>query len=93
MKTKITIDLEVTEAQGLALQAMFEYWEHLSNIGASRFVAFYVDGDGDFHPKSKISFSDEITLLTDEMRKIAVVSDDDGNRKYDYDGIDWLLDK
>lgn len=92
-KIKMTVEMEVTEAQALALQAMFEYWTGCGGVGASRKVGFYVDGDGDFQPKCKTSFSRKISTLTPEMSKAAVILDKDGNRVYDYDPIGWMLDR
>ena len=90
-KIKMRIELEVTEPQALTLQAMFEYMQQLSGLGASRYVGFYADGDGDFHPKPEITFDQPVRPLTDEMRTVAIVEDDHGNRKYDYDGLAWYL--
>lgn len=36
-------------------------------MGSSRFVAFYVDGDGNFKPKCKISCPELDIKLTEEM--------------------------
>lgn len=83
--------MEVTAAQALALKAMFEYWSYLGNIGSSRMVSFMVDGDGDFHPNCVITTEKEIPELTDELKKLAVVEDKDGARKYDYDNIAWKI--
>lgn len=92
---KMTVTMEVTQAQALALIAMFEYWNELSSCGGSREVAFYVDGDGNFHPHCKIECSDELESrfehLTDKIRKIAVVRDNDGDRLYDFDPVAWYL--
>lgn len=90
-KIKMKIELEVTEPQALTLQAMFEYMEQLGGMGASRYVAFYADGDGDFRPKPEITFDQPVRPLTDEMRKAAVVEDEHGHRKYDFDPIGWML--
>lgn len=84
---KLTIEMEVTGPQALALKAMFEYWNELSSIGSSREVAFYVDGDGNFHPKCKITSEPKIVKLTDDMRAKAIVADDNGDRVYDFDPI------
>lgn len=83
--------MEVTIPQGLALQAMFEYWNLLSSLGGSRKVGFYADGDGNFHPKCSIKFDGDIPELTDELRQIAIVKDDNGNRIYDFDPIAWKI--
>lgn len=90
-KIKMTVEMNVTKAQGLTLQAMFEHWNRLSIIGSSRHIAFCVDGDGNFHPKCKISFDAEMPELTDELRKIAVVGDADGNKVFDFDPIAWKI--
>jgi hypothetical protein len=90
-KIKMRIELEVTEPQALTLQAMFEYMHQLSGLGGSRYIAFYADGDGDFHPKPEITFDQPVRQLTDEMKKAAIVEDDHGHRKYDYDPIGWML--
>lgn len=54
MKLKIEID-NLTEKQAIAVEQMFNTWEILSRLGSSRYVAFYVDGDGNFHPKILIN--------------------------------------
>ena len=90
-KIKMTIEMEITPAQGLALQAMFEYWNYLSGIGSSRRVAFYVDGDGNFRPECSVKFKGKIPELTDELRGIAVVKEHDGDRIYDFDPIAWKI--
>jgi hypothetical protein len=90
-RTKMIIEMEVTPAQGLALKSMFEYWNKLSNMGSSRQVAFFVDGDGNFHPKCQMRFSDPLPDLTDELKRLAVVEDKNGDRVYDYDPIAWKL--
>lgn len=90
---KMIVQLEVTESQALTLQAMFDYWNWLGSAGASRHVSFYVDGDGNFQPKCEYSFSEKLPELTKEMRKMAVIEDDRGHRKYDFDPIAWYLDK
>ena len=90
-RTKMTIVMEVTESQGLALQAMFEYWNQLASAGGSRKVAFYVDGDGNFKPNCDVKFENMTPKLTDEMRDIAIVEDNDGDRTYDFDPIAWKL--
>jgi hypothetical protein len=90
-RLKMTVEMEVTEPQALALQAMFEYWDRLASIGSSRFVAFMVDGDGNFKPRCKVSFSEPIRELTTEMRAAAVVDEKYGDRKYDFDPIAWMV--
>ena len=88
---KMKVEMEVTIPQALALQAMFEYWNWLGGIGSSRNVAFYCDGDGNFQPHCKVSCDTEIPELTDELRKLAVVEDVDGDRVYDFDPVAWRI--
>jgi len=90
-RIKMTVEMEVTEPQALALQAMFKYWDRLASIGSSRFVGFYVDGDGNFKPKTSISYSTPIRTLTPEMEEAAVVEDEGGDRKYDFDPVAWMV--
>lgn len=47
---KIEIE-NLTESQKLAITDMLAQWQSLSAIGSSRWVNFYADGDGNFHPK------------------------------------------
>lgn len=88
---KLTVEMQVTIPQALALTAMFKYWNTLSSWGASREVGFFVDGDGNFHPKCEVTTDKPIPELTEEMRKAAVVKEWDDNRVYDYDPIAAML--
>ena len=36
------------------LVGMFSQMQYLGNIGSSRMISFYADGDGDFRPKFEI---------------------------------------
>lgn len=92
-KCKMTVVFEVKEAQALALQAMFEYWNKLANWGSSRYVAFYCDGDGDFKPNCQISFDKDVRPLTQEMRDKSVAEKvpGSGEHLYDYDPICWII--
>jgi hypothetical protein len=92
-KLTFTVTMEVTQAQALALKAMFEYWNNLGSAGSSRIVGFYCDGDGNFQPKCTFKSSVELPELTDEMRKVAIIEEDDGDRTYDFDPIGWMLHK
>lgn len=88
-----TVLMKVNISQALALKAMFEYWNQLSNLGSSREVAFYVDGDGNFHPQCEVITDVELPELTDELKKIIIRRDVNGSRLYDYDGVDWHLNE
>ncbi|MCD6434904.1 MAG: hypothetical protein J7L15_00725 [Clostridiales bacterium] len=90
-RIKMTVEMEVTIPQALALQSMFKYWDFLSDVGGSREVAFYVDGDGNFHPKCFVSFDEDIPELTDKLEKLAIRKDNGGNRVYDFDSIAWSI--
>lgn len=88
---KMTVEMDVTIPQALTLQAMFEYWNRLSGIGASRQVVFYADGDGNFHPRCDIKYSEDLPELTDEMREISIIAGENGNHRYDFDPIAWMM--
>lgn len=89
-KIKLTIEMDVTEAQAITLKEMFEYWTRLGNIGSSRTVAFFVDGDGNFQPNCKITTSERIHELPEHVLSKAI-TDVDGDRFYDFDPIAWAL--
>jgi len=102
MSEKITmnIELKVTIPQALALKEMFEKWNYLSGIGSSRHVSFYSDGDGNFHPDAKMTFSEGMPDFTEEQKEIIrqraanendeVVKIEKGN-KFDFDNIAWYI--
>ena len=50
---KIEIE-NLTEEQAIALEDMLATWQWLGSSGASRWTAFYADGDGNFQPKITI---------------------------------------
>ncbi len=92
----MTIQMEVTVPQALTLEAMFEYWNKLGSWGASRYIGFFVDGDGNFKPRARVNMAGEVPELTDHMRQIAVVNGKPGlreadHRQYDFDPIAWLV--
>ncbi|ALM56770.1 hypothetical protein [Staphylococcus equorum] len=53
MKKKFTIEVEMKERWIDCFMSMLNKMEHLGNLGASRDVSIYSDGDGDFRPKFK----------------------------------------
>jgi hypothetical protein len=90
------VKLKATVPQALTLQAFFDQWNSLGNVGSSRFVAFYVDGDGDFHPECAVTVDRQLPELTDELREAGRhegsdvdVADDD--IFYDFDAVAWKL--
>ena len=93
---KMKIEMDVTVPQAVTLREMFNYWNRLAGIGSSRYVAFYVDGDGNFHPHVTMSFSEELPELTKDELGHAVVEPRaydvrEGDRFYDFDPIEWIL--
>ena len=91
-KIEMTVKMQVTPAQALALQAMFRHWNRLASWGSSRMIGFYVDGDGNFKPECKVSYSEPMPFLTEELENAAIVSDDkNGTLEFDFDGIAWKL--
>ncbi len=99
-KIEMTVTLDVTVPQALALQAMFDHWNSLSSMGSSRVVSFYVDGDGNFHTHAKCKFSEEIPELDNHLRDLAELAgegliDTAGSpvASFDYNSIAWTLGK
>ena len=91
-RIEMTVKMQVTPAQALTLQAMFNHWNRLAGWGSSRMIGFFVDGDGNFKPKCEIDFSETLPELTEELTKAAIVSDDgNGTLSFDFDGIAWKL--
>lgn len=88
---KLTVTMDVTAPQAYALMKMFKYWTFCGNAGMSRRVAFYVDGDGNFHPNCEIKTEPLLPVLPEEQAEKCIAADDHGNRLYDFDGIGWSL--
>lgn len=74
MVKKFTIAVEMNERWIPHFMSMLKYMEHLGNIGTSRNVEIFSDGDGDFRPKFKTDIEFEV---------VEPVADNDGNRTYD----------
>lgn len=53
MKKKFIIECEMEERWINQFLSMLNLMEYNSNVGKSRIVSFYSDGDGDFCPKFK----------------------------------------
>ena len=86
----ITITLDnLTEPQAIALIAMLENWETHSKWGSSRWVSFYVDGDGSFHPEIDIDVDGEV-LQSRTLKEVAEHPTDN----FDYDSVTgWFIDR
>jgi hypothetical protein len=95
-RIKMTVSMNVTEPQALALQAMFKCWNSLASMGSSRMVGFYVDGDGNFKPKCEWSFSEPIPELTEDLQEAGLCKQGDkegawSDIAFDFDGMAWKL--
>lgn len=55
--------------------SMLNYMQVLGDVGSSRKVALYADGDGDFRPKFKFNIPD--------VKFVDPVDDEDGDHLYD----------
>jgi hypothetical protein len=94
---KMTIEMDVNREQAITLREMFKYWNRLAGIGSSRYVAFFVDGDGNFHPDIKMEFSEELPKLEEKYLESAIKKNPhgykvyEGDRFYDFDPIGWAL--
>ena len=71
----------------MALEDMLATWHSLGSQGASRWTAFFADGDGNFHPR--------ITVDGQRPKLCDLLSDSDrwrGNEyRVDFDTIAWRL--
>ena len=74
MKKKFTIKVEMEERWVDHFMSMLNRMEHLGNLGASRTVSIYSDGDGDFRPKFKSNI---------EWEKVEPNTSINGNNTYD----------
>jgi hypothetical protein len=71
---KFTITVEMPERWIPHFMSMLKYIQFLGNVGGSRMVSFYADGDGDFRPKFETDIGFE---------KVEPASDNSGDRMYD----------
>jgi len=84
----------LTEAQAIAIEDMLRIWVMLSATGSSRWVAFYADGDGNFHPKILVDGRkpQTTTLGGDPKSRWKRLSDMRGKGYFiDFDAIAWAL--
>lgn len=72
---KFTIECEMNDRWVSTFLSTLKYMETLGNIGSSRQVCIYADGDGDFRPKFKWDES-----LSSNGEPVECV---DGNHTYD----------
>lgn len=95
MNDKVTMTVvlpDLTEAQAIALEAMFRRWRYLGGVGSSRAVSFYADGDGNFRPKPQVSFSRDPypTADEDQREKLRAFAEKSENN-FDFDPVAWAL--
>ena len=62
---KLVIKAEMSERWIPYFFSMLKYMEYLGNIGSSRMVSLFSDGDGDFNPKFEfdIDFDEKSSVL------------------------------
>lgn len=77
----VTFD-HLSEPQAIALMAMFEEWERHGSFGVSRWMGFFVDGDGPFHPKIDIEPSTDI-IESEELKEAAEIN----NNEFDFGAV------
>lgn len=85
-KLKMTVTMEVTKDQALALQAMFEHWNRTATWGNDHSIGFMINGStrDDFYPNCKYDFSEPIIPLNDEEMDMIIHRDDSINYYFDY---------
>lgn len=68
---KLTIEVEMRARWVPYFVDMLTIMEYLGNVGSSRAITFYSDGDGDFRPKFKIDGKpvDTKNIKTEEILK------------------------
>ena len=65
----------ITRGDAQRLHGLLRTMEYLGNIGASRNVNFYCDGDGQFRPKFKVEeayFSNENFVRNGQKRRASI---------------------
>jgi len=90
----VTFD-RLNEPQAIALIAMFNTWEGYGRRGASRWVEFFVDGDGPFHPAIDYDIEGDIFTPDDEVfSDLADAAESAGNNAYDFDAVTgWFISR
>ncbi len=85
---------DVTPPQALALQEMFKFWNQLASLGGSRYVAFYVDGDGNFKPNVRTAIP-EGQVMPDVDASVAKVEPKSHYpldvHYFDFDPVAWSI--
>ena len=85
---KITLE-RISLPQAIALKKILEFMDYLGNIGSSRWVAFYADGDGDFRPDLKeFNYPLPIPETKKDVKEMTGTF-----YGIDFDSIAWELEK
>jgi hypothetical protein len=74
-----TIECTMKERWVPHFLSMLNYMEYLGNVGSSRKVTLYSDGDGDFRPNFKL----EGVPFRQCVKTVEPREDKNGNRLYD----------
>jgi hypothetical protein len=90
---KITVEIDnINEAQAIALEDYFAKMVQLGNLGSSRWLAFFSEGNGSFRPKIKVNGKDANHTDIVDTKKYWGKMDEIDVYKMDFDEIDWLID-
>ena len=108
-KYNLTVNFQgLTDAQVIALADFFDAWDSNIIFGRSRYMAFYVDGDGNFRPKIEMSHSsmEDMGLVEEngrtnelfrDLKRLATKENRpvpvDGRNAFDFDPIAWEIQK
>lgn len=68
MNKSFTINVEMEERWVDDFCSMLKEMERLGDIGSSKFLAFYSDGDGDFRPK--FNFDTNCNKTQSDLKRI-----------------------
>lgn len=93
MKLTLTFD-EISEAQAITLVKMAKIMEYCGNIGTSRNVTFFADGDGDFRPKVSYESDGELGFEKKPLEidlNIWETMDKHSDFRLDYDSVAWQI--
>ena len=83
-----TIECTMKERWVPHFLSMLNYMQYLGNIGSSRKVGIYSDGDGDFRPKFKVGglHIGNLHIGGKPIKHVEIIEpkiDNDGDRLYD----------
>lgn len=89
-RKKLKIEMDVTESQAITINQMIKQWNQLSSLGGSRYVAFFADGDGNFHPNGKVE-SEWDLKANEDLGVFAVEKYKEGVIYMDFDPVSCIL--